>query len=122
MKKFTIPGRLDGLNTIINKNRHNKYAGAKLSKKNIKKVSWSIKAAKLKKLKEPVILSIIYYEKNRRRDPDNILTSKKFILDAMQRTGLIQNDGWKNIESIEEYWQVDKENPRIEVTIYENIK
>ena len=44
----------------------------------------------------------------------------KCIQDAMQEIGLIDNDGWKNIENFTHDFYVDKENPRIEVFI-ENV-
>ena len=119
-REFTIPNRLPGLNEIINASRGNRY-GANAQKIRVeKKIIWCIKEAKIKKCKEPITLSVVFFEKNKRRDPDNIISGgMKHILDAMKTAKIIKNDGWKNIELIESYWFLDRENPRIEVTIYE---
>ena len=42
---------------------------------------------------------------------------RKVIFDALQNMGILKNDGWKQIKSITEYWEVDKKNPRIEVIL-----
>ena len=56
---------------------------------------------------------------NKRKDKDNIAFAKKFILDGMIQAKLIQNDGWKEISGFTDEFHVDKNNPRVEVTIYE---
>jgi len=43
----------------------------------------------------------IFSEKNRRRDPDNILGAVKFIMDGLVAAGVIENDGWKHVLSLE---------------------
>ena len=43
----------------------------------------------------------------------------KFIFDALQVVGLIKNDGWNQIAGIVPEFEVDPENPRIEVIIEE---
>jgi len=42
-------------------------------------------------------VTFIWIESNKRRDPDNVAFAKKFILDAAQKAGLIENDGHKQI-------------------------
>lgn len=37
----------------------------------------------------------LWFEKNRRKDPDNIAVAVKFIFDALQKSGIIEGDGWK---------------------------
>ena len=56
-----------------------------------------------------VFLNIKWFEKNKRRDPDNIAVSIKFILDAMQKEGVIKNDGWKEVDGWKNTFLVDKE-------------
>ena len=64
-----------------------------------------------------IALSIRWYEKNRRRDPDNISASKKFLLDGMVLAGVIENDGFKNITSIKERFCVSEDKTsRVEVS------
>ena len=45
-------------------------------------------------------ITITWMETDRRRDPDNISSGIKFILDAFVHAGIIENDGWKQVKSI----------------------
>lgn len=59
-----------------------------------------------------------WYEKNRRRDLDNISSfGRKVIQDALVKSGVLKNDGWKEIISFSDEFYVDPDNPRIEVEI-----
>ena len=60
-----------------------------------------------------------WYEKDRRRDLDNIYSGKKFILDALVKCGVLQNDTQKWVIGLVDRIHTDKRNPRIEVTIIE---
>lgn len=51
-----------------------------------------------------------------RRDEDNVMNAAKFILDALQDIGLIQNDSRKYVHLTQEVF-TDRKNPRIEITI-----
>ena len=117
MQKLTIPGRLDGLNEVIKANRTNIYLGAKIKKGNEQVVKDCIAIYRIKKENEPVFLKFTWIEPNRKRDKDNIASAKKMILDALVRSDIIDNDGWKNIIGFSDYFDIDKENPRIEVEI-----
>lgn len=58
-----------------------------------------------------------WYRKDRRNDPDNIQIGTKYILDSFVKNGIIDNDGWNEINSISHLFHVDKENPRVEIQI-----
>lgn len=62
-----------------------------------------------------------WYSKDRRKDQDNIEFGKKYILDAMQKTGTIENDGWKQAggNTLHEHY-IDKGVPRVEVILLTN--
>lgn len=101
--KLVIPGRLPCMNDLIAANRLNKYAGAGVKKKTQKEIILILRPqVKGRKFIEKVNIRIEYYEKDMRRDEDNVMSAAKFILDALQDIGLIQND---------------RKNPRIEITI-----
>ena len=119
MQKFIIPGKLDGLNKIILANRTNKYAGAALKRQNEKVVALAIAAARIKPIPNPVFIKFFWYEPNKKRDKDNIASAKKMIIDALVRSGIIQNDGWKYIIGFSDSFDIDKDNPRIEVELYD---
>jgi Holliday junction resolvase RusA-like endonuclease len=122
MQKFIIKGRLDGLNEVILANRTNKYKGAKIKKDNETIVIYYARLYKLKPItKYPIKLKIDWYEKNKRRDIDNVLSAKKFILDGLVKAKILKGDGQKYFdEVVKENVYIDKENPHIEVTIIEN--
>lgn len=116
--KFTIIGKLDGLNEYTKKNRSNAYAGAKMKKDNEKIVIYYIRKSKLKKVKQyPITLRITWYEKDRRKDIDNITFATKSIQDALVKEGILIDDSQKYINKVEHIVLVDKENPRIEVEL-----
>lgn len=118
---YTIQGRLDGLNDYTRSCRTNAYKGADCKKKNQRICKYSIPLwLRKKKLNFPVIVEITWYEKNKRRDPDNVAFAKKFILDSLVESGVLAMDSQKYVSALVDHFRVDPENPRIEITIYEN--
>ena len=118
---FTIQGRLSGLNEYTAACRSNCYAGANMKKKNERMVESSIfEQLRGVKFDNKVSISYTWYEKNKRRDLDNIAFAKKFIQDALVKMGVLQGDGWQHIIQFTDDFKVDKNNPRIEVIITEN--
>lgn len=67
-----------------------------------------------------MIVEITWYEKNKRRDPDNVAFAKKFILDSLVESGVLARDSQKYVSAFVDHFRVDPENPRIEIMIYEN--
>lgn len=125
MAKHTliIPGVLPGLNEYISAERRNKYQAASMKKQAEHIISIMIKS-QLKGIKfsGPIIMNYKWIEPNRKRDKDNIAFAKKFIQDSLVHSGVIENDGWKNIEYFTDSFDVDTKNPRVEVIIEEIIK
>lgn len=69
---------------------------------------------------KPVILKYDFFEPNRKRDLDNISAfAHKVIQDSLVKTSVLVNDGWNEITGYIDQFYLDKENPRIEVTIVE---
>ena len=100
--------------------RGNRYAAAK-QKKDIEDIIIFHIKTQLKNVKfeKQVFLKFFWYEKNRKRDLDNVAFSKKFLIDSLVKSRAIPNDGWANIVGFEDRFFIDKENPRIEVEIEE---
>jgi len=114
--RFTIPGRLPGLNEVINKARYNRFAGAKQKKDSTELCRFYVVAAKLIPIRGPVVVHFTWYEPNARRDCDNVATGAKFILDALVDSGVLAGDGRKHVVGLSHLFPVpDKKNPRIEV-------
>ena len=116
--KLIIPGRLPGLNDMIDAARGNKYEAARQKKENTELVMWYAKKAKLPKMKR-VNVSVVWYEPNEKRDPDNVEAGIKFLLDGLVSAGVLANDGRKQIGTIKHDVLVDKDKPRIEIEIEE---
>lgn len=115
---LTITGRLPGLNEIISANRSSKYEAAKQKKDVEGMIMWYIhEQLKGVRIDKPVKLTHWWYEPSKRRDKDNVMAGKKFIWDALVRTGVLKNDGWNEIEDSRDYVLVDEVNPRVVVEI-----
>ena len=97
MLAFTIHGRLPSLNEVIGANRANKYGGASL-----KKQAEALILPQLPRVTQSGKCHVTFrwHCPNTRRDPDNIASAQKFILDAMQSAGIIDNDGWRQVASL----------------------
>lgn len=120
LARFTIYGRLSGLNEYTAACRSNCYAGANMKKKNERIVESSIfEQLRGVEFSDKVEINYTWYEKNKRRDLDNIAFAKKFIQDALVKMGVLKGDGWQHIVRFTDNFKIDKDNPRIEVEIIE---
>lgn len=116
MITFTVPGELPDLNQIIKASKSHYMAYSNMKKDYTALVM--ISAQKLPKI-EKADLEITWYCKNKRKDPDNVSAGIKFLLDGLVKAGKLENDGWNQVGSITHKFEVDKQNPRIEVKIKE---
>jgi hypothetical protein len=114
--KLIIPGELPTLNEIINTAKTHWGSYREMERVETKKIGW---LAKKLPCYSRVHLKITYYRKDKKYDPDNIAAAKKFILDSLVDVGVLENDGWKQIEGWEETWVVDRDNPRTEIILEE---
>ncbi len=124
--KFTILGRLDGLNTYTAANRTNYQKGGRMKRDNEDTFIWSIRqqlpGVRIDR-ETPVLIYYRFYERDCRRDGDNILScATKFIQDSLTKTHVLAEDNRSCIPHFYHDIFVDKENPRIEVTITELTK
>ena len=99
-----IPGPLPGRNESEKAARANRYGAAGLKKK------WTRHCAccfgGCGKKFDRVTVELLWVEKNRRRDPDNIAGAVKVVLDGIVAAGVLKNDGWKQIKSIVNNFEV----------------
>lgn len=119
--KFTIPGRLEGLNNYTAANRANYQAGGRMKRTSEDTIMWCIRQQlNGVHIEKPVLIYYHCFEKDYRRDGDNILScATKFIQDSLKKTKVLQEDNRRCIPHFYHDVTVDKENPRIEVTITE---
>lgn len=120
-KKLVLPFALPGLNEYIAAERSHRQAGANLKRKWQKTVANALRRQLRGPLREPVIMRYTWYERDRRRDKDNISAfGRKIIQDAIVKDlHALKNDGWANIESFSDRFRVDKARPRVEIEIVE---
>lgn len=118
---FIIEGRLPSLNDYVNANRSHWSRGALLKKQVEEGIMWQINSAratgKLHRTTEPSIITFEWHESDKRRDLDNIFSAKKYILDAMQKAGIIVNDNRRYIRGLEDTIY-DDDRDFVQVTIY----
>lgn len=130
--KFTIPtggkNKLPSLNDYIRAERERIGARGKfLTKGAVMKREWqqyiSIfirKDLRGVKIEKPVIIHYHYYEENRKRDIGNIhAPAQKFVEDALQDCGVIANDNQKYVVGFTASFDIDKQNPRVEIELEE---
>ena len=105
MQTLWIPFRLPGLNEIIAEARKHKMASAKQKEYYTSMVK--LLATKMKPIKGRAHYRFTWYEKSRRRNPDNIAGGgEKYILDGLQDAGIIENDGWGQVASLHHDFQL----------------
>lgn len=119
MVTITISGRLDGLNEMIHANRTNKYKGAQVKKDNEKRVIEAVKEQSIQPIRKYPLRAVFkWYEPNKRRDWDNVISAQKYVLDGLQKAHIIEGDSQKHIASIQHFQYIDANNPRIELALY----
>lgn len=119
--KLVIYGRLPGLNEYIDAERKSRYKAAKL-KSDAEQLVMVYARRDLRKWRArgPVYMRYTWYERDRRRDKDNVSSyGRKVIQDALVKGGYLRNDGWNEIAGFSDEFRVDKSHPRIEVEIEE---
>lgn len=130
MQQFTIEGRLPALNDYVRACRANRFFAHQMKQQAAEQVAWAVRLAHLKPMNGPVAVGFHWYEQNKKRDMDNIAFAKKFILDVLQPqtsknpygAGILDGDGWKHVDGFTDTFDVDKEHPRIVVTIVEVVR
>ena len=120
MHKLTIWHRLAGLNEYTRANRTNAHVGASMKRTNeeliIPYIRRDLKGVHFDK----VDIDITWYEPTKRRDPDNIFFAIKFILDALVKCDVIDDDSQKHIGEITNRVATEHpKSPRIEVLLKE---
>lgn len=88
--KYEINMKLPSLNDYIRVCRSNKFLAAKYKKDIEEQIHYFL--LKMPKYEKPIKIHFTWVEGNKKRDLDNICFAKKFILDAMQKYGKLEND------------------------------
>lgn len=128
-RRLSIPWRLPGRNELDSASRLSPHRYNSMKKREQNSIALAAQSAKLSSPVGPVIVGCIWYETDRRRDPDNIVSGgRKLLLDALGpgRGGpcgwhgarVIHCDGWHCIAMLADVFEVRK-TPGVEVVIAE---
>lgn len=119
---LVIPFRLPSQNDIISRNRKSPYEGARLKRETEEKISYAIIAAKLRPVTQPCIVHMIFEEplKGHKRDADNVESAKKFILDALVNSHILQGDAPKYVIGSPSFTRYVDGGAQVLVTIIED--
>lgn len=111
--EFTIKHKLPSLNDYSKAERTNRFVGARFKQEIEELIEWSIRSALTRKtLHKPsgaVIVRFTWTEPNRRRDCDNIASAKKFILDALVKMRVLENDTQKFVVGFYDIFEIGKD-------------
>jgi len=117
---FVIPGTLPGLNAIIASAKEHWAAYRKMKETATQKVVVALINSNVPKMGK-VQLDIEWFEPNKKRDKDNAMAGVKFIWDGLVAKGIILNDTWRYQGDTKHHFEVDRDNPRIEVIVTEEV-
>ena len=105
--KYVIDMKLPSLNDYIKVCRTNKFMASKYKKDIEDKIGNFL--LKMPKYEKPIKIHFTWIEGNKKRDLDNICFAKKFILDAMQKFGKLENDNRKYVYAFTDSFEYGKE-------------
>ena len=122
MIKIEIPMKLPSLNEYINECRRNRYSAGKMKNNVENDIGYFIN--QLPRFNKPIRINFTWVEANKKRDLDNICFAKKFILDALVKAGILENDNKSHISGFTDKFEyADKSKVIVElVEIVENSK
>ena len=107
MEKIVIDMKLPSLNDYIKVCRSNKFQAAKYKRDIEQQIGLFL--IKMPKYEKPIKIHFTWIEGNKKRDLDNICFAKKFILDAMQKYGKLENDNRNYVYAFTDSFEYGKE-------------
>lgn len=109
-RQLWVPGPLPGMNEVVEAAKGAGGRGAKYArlKREWSEAVWAYaRNCRLPPVSGPVVFSFEWREKYMTRDPDNIVSAKKFILDGLVLAHVLPDDGWRWVRGFREEWFVD---------------
>lgn len=115
--KLTIHGELTSLNEYTAKCRSSAKGGGKTKKQNHENVLYQIPIVYRGLMLSGVYVHMTWFTKDKMTDPDNTAFAKKYILDALVEKNVLAGDGRRHIYGFRDDFDVNKNDPRVEVEI-----
>ena len=98
-REIYLPLILPGLNEVTTANRSHWSKGAKLKREVEDAIMDELRPQRVIPIGRCHI-DILFVEKNKRRDKDNVMSAQKFILDALQKYGILKKDNNQFVASL----------------------
>lgn len=119
--KVVVNGKFPSLNEFIKACRTHKMSANNMKHKSQNEIAvYLVEQLRKVRIDKPVFIKYTYYEKNKKRDLDNISSYfHKVFQDSLVNCKIIHNDSWQYIVGFSDDFAVDNKNPRIEVEIIE---
>ena len=117
LMKYTIPGRLSGANEAFKESNRHFAIGNRLKHAETRRCAEAAIAGGVPKIQKPILMHFHWFEPNQRRDIDNVRYGAKYIMDGLRECGRLPNDGWAWVKGMSDTFSLDRDNPRVEVTI-----
>lgn len=114
---FTIEGRFPSLNDYVDAERRNRFAAAKMKRRETERARAAAAASGIPAFTGRVTVRFLWVEPNRRRDLDNVAFAKKFVLDGMVAAGVIEGDGQSHVVGLADLFEIDPVRPRVVVEV-----
>ena len=106
------------MNDIIAASKKHFSAYSKMKRENTEIFMWHLK--KFSPITGKAVIVITWNFKNKRRDPDNIMASQKFIMDALVKNGVLKDDTVDYIDSIRHHFNLcDEDSVTIKVEAFQ---
>lgn len=94
---FFVPGPMPNFNDMIDAAKGAGGVGKHYAKM---KEIWTThvwahaKQARIRPYSQPVRIDFLWCEADQRRDKDNVVAARKFVLDGLVMAGVLKDDGW----------------------------
>ena len=108
--------KLPSLNEYVNVCRRNPFEASRFKRETEDSIMYFTN--RLPVFKHPVFIHFHWMEKSRKRDLDNVAFAKKFILDALVRSGKLPDDNQKYVIGFMDTFETGKED-KVTITIKE---
>lgn len=113
-----LQGELPALNEIIGASKAHWSNYARVKRQNTYLVALQCRAQHLSPIDGPVEISFLHYRPSRKKDPDNVAAgAQKMILDGLVKAAILPNDTMQYVAALHHAFEVDRDNPRIDVLI-----
>ena len=119
--KYEFPMKLPSLNDYVNKCRTHPQAGNAMKTAVQKQLGRLIMAQGIKRMNPPVNVHFTWYEANKRRDKDNIISAQKYILDSLVQMHVLGDDNWDWINQIDHRVHLARDRKHIVHVVLEEI-